>query len=135
MTLSNGLESVASAEYSMRTPAAPEIAVEVLSGTSLKLTITPASTADGDVTGRYIVYTSDAVGGLIESGGGRGGYAYGNPKVVTLTGLTAGREYDIYVAPFTGTSGSTTANATDLITLTTYTGGSKWLGFLAGRGF
>jgi hypothetical protein len=28
--LSNGLESVASAEYSMRTPAAPEIAVEVL---------------------------------------------------------------------------------------------------------
>jgi hypothetical protein len=110
--LSNGLESVASAEYSMRTPAAPEIAVEVLSGTSLKLTITPASTIDGDVTGRYIVYTSDAVGGLIESGGGRGGYAYANPKVVTLTGLTAGREYDIYVAPFTGTSGSTAANAT-----------------------
>jgi hypothetical protein len=30
---------------------------------------------------------------------------------------------------------STTGNATDLITLTTYTGGSKWLGFLAGRGF
>ena len=30
---------------------------------------------------------------------------------------------------------SPTANATDLITLTTYTGGSKWLGFLAGRGF
>jgi len=110
--LSSGLESVASAEYSMRTPAAPTIAVEVLSGTSLQLTITPASTADGDVTGRYIVYTSDAIGGLIESGGGRGGYAYANPKVVTLTGLTAGRQYDIYVAPFTGTSGSTTANAT-----------------------
>ncbi len=30
---------------------------------------------------------------------------------------------------------STTGNTTDLITLTTYTGGSKWLGFLAGRGF
>ncbi len=30
---------------------------------------------------------------------------------------------------------STTGNATDLITLTTYTGGSKWLGFLSGRGF
>lgn len=30
---------------------------------------------------------------------------------------------------------STTGSATDLITLTTFTGGSKWLGFLAGRGF
>jgi hypothetical protein len=110
-TTSNGSISVQSAEYSMRTPAAPNVAVEQLSVTSLKLTITPKSTEDGYVTGRYIVYTSDAVGGLIESGGGRGGYAYANPKVVTLTGLTAGRTYSIYVAPFTGSSGSTTANA------------------------
>jgi len=30
---------------------------------------------------------------------------------------------------------STTANATDIVNMITYTGGSKWLGFLSGRGF
>ena len=111
-TTSTGATSVQTAEYSMRTPAAPTITTEVLSGTSVKLTITAASTADYSATYRYIVYTSDDVGGLIESGGGRGGYAGdSDPKIVTLTGLTAGRTYDVYVAPFTGSTGSTTANA------------------------
>ena len=111
-TTSTGASSVQTAEYSMRTPAAPTITTEVLSGTSVKLTITAASTADYSATYRYIVYTSDDVGGLIESGGGRGGYAAdSDPKIVTLTGLTAGRTYDVYVAPFTGSTGSTTANA------------------------
>ena len=111
-TTSSGASSVQTAEYSMRTPAAPTITTEVLSGTSVKLTITAASTADYSATYRYIVYTSDDVGGLIESGGGRGGYAANSdPKIVTLTGLTAGRTYDVYVAPFTGSTGSTTANA------------------------
>lgn len=96
----------------MRTPAAPTVTVEKLSGTSVKLTITAASAADFNVTYRYIVYTSDSIGGLIESGGGRGGYsADADPRYVTLTGLTAGRTYDIYVAPFTGSTGTTTANA------------------------
>lgn len=111
-TTSSGASSVQTAEYSMRTPAAPTITTEVLSGTSVKLTITAASTADYSATYRYIVYTSDDVGGIIESGGGRGGYAAdSDPKIVTLTGLTAGRTYDVYVAPFTGSTGSTTANA------------------------
>jgi len=111
-TTSSGASSVQTAEYSMRTPAAPTITVEKLSGTSVRLTITAASDADYQATYRYIVYTSDSVGGLIESGGGRGGYAANaNPKIVTLTGLTAGRTYDIYVAPFTGSTGTTTANA------------------------
>jgi hypothetical protein len=111
-TTSTGASSVQTAEYSMRTPAAPTITTEVLSGTSVKLTITAASTDDYSATYRYIVYTSDDVGGLIESGGGRGGYAGdSDPKIVTLTGLTAGRTYDVYVAPFTGSTGSTTANA------------------------
>ena len=30
---------------------------------------------------------------------------------------------------------STTGGATDIISLTTFTGGSKWFGFLSGRGF
>ena len=110
-TTSSGAVSQQVAEYQMRTPLAPNVSVELLSGTSLTLTITPASTADGTATGRYIVYTSDSVDGLVESGGGRGGYAYAATQTVTLTGLTAGRAYDIYVAPFTGTSGTTTANA------------------------
>jgi len=101
------------AEFRLRSPKAPTVAVETVSATSVKLTITAASTDDYLATGRYIVYTDDAVGGVIESGGGRGGYAANaDPKIVTLTGLTAGRSYDIYVAPFTGTTGSTTANAT-----------------------
>lgn len=101
------------AEFKLRTPAAPTVAVETVSATSVKLTVTAATSDDYFATGRYIVYTNDAVGGLIESGGGRGGYAANaDPKIITLTGLTAGREYDIYVAPFTGTSGSTTATAT-----------------------
>jgi uncharacterized repeat protein (TIGR02543 family) len=111
-TTSSGASSVQTAEYSMRTPAAPTVTTEILSGTSVRLTITAASTADFSSTYRYIVYTSDAIGGLIESGGGRGGYAAtSDPTTVTLTGLTAGRTYDVYVAPFTGSTGSTTANA------------------------
>lgn len=111
-TTSGGSTSVQTAEYSMRTPAAPTVTVEKLSGTSVKLTITSASTADFQSTYRYIVYTSNSIEGLVETGGGRGGYAAtSDPTYVTLTGLTAGRTYDIYVAPFTGSSGSTTANA------------------------
>ena len=30
---------------------------------------------------------------------------------------------------------STTGNATDISALTTFSGGSKWFGFLAGKGF
>ena len=111
-TTSSGASSVQTAEYSMRTPDAPNVTVEKLSSTSVKLTIAAASAQDFAATYRYIVYTSDSVGGLIESGGGRGGYgASSDPTYVTLTGLTAGRTYDIYVAPFTGSTGTTTANA------------------------
>jgi len=112
-TSTGGQTSVQAAEYSMRTPKAPNITVEKLSSTSVKLTITAASTDDFNATYRYIVSTYDQVAGTIESGGGRGGYgATSDPTYVTLTGLTAGRLYYIYVTPFTGSSGSTEANAT-----------------------
>jgi hypothetical protein len=111
-TTSSGATSPQVAEYKMRTPLAPNVATNILTTTSVEITITPYSTEDGAVTGRYIIYTDDSVAGILETGGGRGGYAYSASKVVTLTGLTAGRAYDIYVAPFTGTTGSTTANAT-----------------------
>jgi hypothetical protein len=112
-TTSSGAVSVQSAEYSMRTPKAPTLAVERLSNTSVKITITGATSDDFNATYRYIVSTYDAIGGTIESGGGRGGYgANSDPTYVTLTGLTAGRLYYIYVTPFTGSAGSTEANAT-----------------------
>jgi len=112
-TTSGGSTSVQTAEYSMRTPQAPTLAVERLSNTSVKITITAASGDDFAATYRYIVSTYDAIGGTIESGGGRGGYgANSDPTYVTLTGLTAGRLYYIYVTPFTGSAGSTEANAT-----------------------
>ena len=112
-TTSSGATSVQTAEYSMRTPKAPILSVERLSNTSVKITITGATSDDFNATYRYIVSTYDAIGGTIESGGGRGGYgATSDPTYVTLTGLTAGRLYYIYVTPFTGSAGSTEANAT-----------------------
>lgn len=111
-TMSNGSSSTSTAEYQMRTPKAPTLSVEKLSGTSVKLTISAYSFDDYNVTYRYIVSTYDQIGGTIESGGGRGGYgATTDPVYVTLTGLTAGRLYYIYVTPFTGDTGSTEANA------------------------
>jgi uncharacterized repeat protein (TIGR02543 family) len=111
-TMSNGSSSTSTAEYQMRTPKAPTLSVEKLSGTSVKITISAYSNDDYFVTNRYIVSTYDQIGGTIESGGGRGGYgAATDPVYVTLTGLTAGRLYYIYVTPFTGDTGSTEANA------------------------
>ena len=111
-TMSNGSSSTSTAEYQMRTPKAPTLSVEKLSGTSVKITISAYSNDDYVATNRYIVSTYDQIGGTIESGGGRGGYgATTDPVYVTLTGLTAGRLYYIYVTPFTGDTGSTEANA------------------------
>ena len=110
---SAGVTSVQTAEYSMRTPKAPTLAVTRLSNTSVKVTITAATSDDYIATNRYIVSTYDQIGGTIETGGGRGGYgATTDPVEVTLTGMTAGRLYYIYVTPFTGYAGSTEANAT-----------------------
>jgi len=119
---STGAVSVQNAEYSMRTPKAPILSVERLSSTSVKITITAASGDDFAATYRYIVSTYDAVAGTIESGGGRGGYsATSDPTYVTLTGMTAGRLYYIYVTPFTGSAGSTEANATGYAGITANT--------------
>jgi hypothetical protein len=121
-TTSTGAVSVQNAEYSMRTPKAPILSVERLSSTSVKITITAASGDDFAATYRYIVSTYDAVAGTIESGGGRGGYsATSDPTYVTLTGMTAGRLYYIYVTPFTGSAGSTEANATGYAGITANT--------------
>jgi hypothetical protein len=112
-TTTSGTSSTSSVEYQMLTPKAPTLSVEKLSNTSVKVTITANSTADFLATGQYIVSTWDQVAGTIETGGGRGQVsATFNPATFTLTGLTAGRLYYIYVSPFTGTTGTTEANAT-----------------------
>jgi len=121
-TTSGGSTSVQTAEYSMRTPKAPTLAVERLSNTSVKIAITGATSEDFNATYTYIVSTYDAIGGTIVSGGGRGGHAATlDPTYVTLTGLTAGRLYYIYVTPFTGSAGSTEANATGYAGITANT--------------
>jgi hypothetical protein len=112
-TTSGGLSATSTAEFQMRTPRAPNLSVQQLSNTSVRITISAFSSDDYIATNRYIVSTYDAIAGTVESGGGRGGYgATTNPIYVTLTGLTAGRLYYIYVTPFTGYAGSTEANAT-----------------------
>lgn len=103
--------SVSTDIVELTTPREPSITVTYLSATSVQLTISGYSYDDYLVTGRYIVYTYDSVNGFIYSGGGRGGYAADNQdKQVTLTGLTAGREYTFYAFPTTGDTGSTPSN-------------------------
>jgi hypothetical protein len=117
-TDSNGVVYPASSKDVVQivTPSAPNVTVSAYDTTSITIQITSASYNDWLITNRYIIYTYDSVGGTIESGGGRGGFAieptYGSSKSITLTGLTRGRDYLIYVAPFTGNTGSTTSNAT-----------------------
>ena len=98
------------------TPTAPNVTVTSYDTNSITISVNSTSYNNWYLTNRYVVYTSDSVGGLIQSGGGRGGYSiessYGSTKSITLTGLTKGRTYGIYVAPFTGSAGATTATAT-----------------------
>lgn len=109
----SGLYFIEKAEYEFITPKAPNVSATFLTSTSVRLTIQPYSTEDYFATNRYIVYTYDSTMGFIYSGGGRGGYAAdSSSKQVTITGLTAGREYTFYVLPVTGDSGSNLDNFT-----------------------
>ena len=95
-------------------PLAPTLTLKSSTSTSATITITAAADTTGTwgfsswgATYRYIVYTYDSVGGTIYSGGGRGGIpATTSTQDITLTGLTAGRTYYVYVLPTTGTAGS-----------------------------
>jgi len=95
-------------------PLAPTLSIQSSTSTSVTVRVTAASTTTGTwgfsswaATYRYIVYTYDSVGGTIYTGGGRGGIsATSSAQDITLTGLTAGRSYYIYVLPVTGTVGT-----------------------------
>jgi hypothetical protein len=104
-------ESPAPSIYS---PLAPTLTEVSKTSTSVTIKITAAADTTGTwgfsswgATYRYIVYTYDSVSGTVYSGGGRGGIAAtSSEQNVTLTGLVSGRQYDIYVMPTTGNSGS-----------------------------
>ena len=85
-------------------------ALTMSSGSNSLSFINPAPT--GTLTNINLFLTQSAAGNCVISF--PASVSWGNPSTPVL---------------------STAANATDLITLTTFTGGSKWLGFLAGRGF
>lgn len=95
-------------------PLAPTLTIQSSTSTSATVRITAASDTTGTwgfsswgATYRYIIYTYDSVGGTIYTGGGRGGYsATSSVQDITLTGLTSGRTYYIYVLPVTGTVGT-----------------------------
>lgn len=95
-------------------PLAPTLSIQSSTSTSVTVRVTAASDTTGTwgfsswgATSRYIVHTYDSVGGNIYTGGGRGGIsATSSAQDIILTGLTAGREYTIYVLPTTGTAGS-----------------------------
>jgi hypothetical protein len=95
-------------------PLAPTLSIQSSTSTSVTVRVTAASDTTGTwgfsswaATYRYIVYTYDSVGGTIYTGGGRGGIgATSSAQDITLTGLTAGRSYYIYVLPVTGTVGT-----------------------------
>jgi hypothetical protein len=103
-TSPNGVST--STPYELTTPAAPTLSYSVLSSTSIRVTIN-ATTTNYNATGRYFIYTYDTTSGYVYSGGGRGGFApSGLSTTKDLTGLTAGREYTVYILPVTGTVGT-----------------------------
>jgi len=85
-------------------------ALTMSSGSNSLSFINPAAT--GTLTNINLFLTQSASGNCVVSW--PASVSWGNPSTPIL---------------------STTGNATDLLTFTTFTGGSKWLGFLAGRGF
>jgi hypothetical protein len=114
-TTGSGLTFTYKAENSILIPKAPTITATTLSSTSVRLTITAASSQDYDATIRYIVYlndgTSNRFAGNTVGITGLGGYgANSDPVEVTIGGLTAGGSYTFYVKPITGFSGSTLTN-------------------------
>lgn len=114
-TTGSGLAFTYKAENSILVPKAPTITATALSTTSVKLTITAASSQDYDATIRYIVYLNDGTtyryAGNTVGITGLGGYgANSDPVEVTIGGLTAGGSYTFYVKPITGYTGSTLAN-------------------------
>lgn len=112
-TTASGSEVEKVAEYEFRIPAAPTLAIQTLTSTSVRLTITAASSADFNATYRYIIYRYDSTGGFVYSGGGLGGgSASTNPTTRDITGLIAGRQYTFYVLPITGSTGSTPSSHT-----------------------
>lgn len=101
-----------SAEYEFRIPAAPVLAIENLTSSSVRLTITAASSADFNATYRYIVYRYDSTAGFVYgvSGGTNGLGAVSATTYSTtrdVTGLVPGRAYTFYVLPITGSTGIT----------------------------
>ena len=116
-TTGSGLTFTYKAENSILIPKAPTITATTLSTTSVRLTITAASSQDYDATIRYIVYlndgTSNRYAGNTVGITGLGGYgANSDPVEVTIGGLTAGNSYTFYAKPITGYSGSTLTNYT-----------------------
>lgn len=101
-----------SAEYEFRIPAAPILAIESLTSSSVRLTITAASSADFNATYRYIVYRYDSTAGFVYAvtGGTNGLGAVSATTYSTtrdVTGLVPGRAYTFYVLPITGSTGIT----------------------------
>lgn len=114
-TTGSGLAFTYKAENSILVPKAPTITATTLSTTSVRLTITSASSQDFDATIRYIVYLNDGTtnryAGNTVGITGLGGYnANSDPVEVTIGGLTAGTSYTFYAKPITGYTGSTLAN-------------------------
>jgi len=99
---------------SIYSPLAPTLTEVSKTSTSVTIKITAAADTTGTwgfsswgATYRYIIYTYDSVNGFVYSGGGRGGVAASTSEQnFTLTGLVSGRQYDVYVMPTTGNSGS-----------------------------
>ena len=114
-TTGSGLAFTYKAENSILVPKAPTITATALSTTSVRLTITAASSQDFDATYRYIVYLNDGTtnryAGNTVGITGLGGYgANSDPVEVTISGLTAGGSYTFYAKPITGSVGSTLSN-------------------------
>lgn len=114
-TTGSGLAFTYKAENSILVPKAPTITATKLSTTSVRLTITAASSQDFDATIRYIVYLNDGTtnryAGNTVGITGLGGYgANSDPTEVTIGGLTAAGNYTFYAKPITGYTGTTLAN-------------------------
>jgi hypothetical protein len=114
-TTGSGLSFISKAESSIRVPKAPTITATTLSTTSVRLTITAASSEDFDATYRYIVYLNDGTANRYAGNTvgitGLGGYgANSDPVEVNIAGLIAGRSYTFYAKPITGSVGSTLSN-------------------------
>ncbi len=98
------------AEYEFRIPAAPTLAIQTLTSSSVRLTITAASQADFNATYRYIVYRYDSTSGFVYGVSGvNNGLGGGGASTYTvtrdITGLNPGRQYTFYVMPITGSTG------------------------------